>query len=303
MDHVKNAVRRCIPIMGRHYSVTAAYTCLLRICCLAADAVSFLPSRSLPCNGSTRYSSLCVIHFLSTFPRSPITTLSLIYLYSPTSDLWINAFSKMGGKRKTHNSTPLQHGSHTVTFLGFKAQTIFQYFKPYYATILLFWVPNQYRYSIWHTILNIKIITNKYEGKSVYRSQMDVKRKTRDIRTWKKNISFSTYPPPTLIHLSHRFTSASKQSFDCFISHSHTSVSTSSSSTKLLPLSGKHFRKISLRISFVLCPFCSQKTHNRMLLFDSTLLKHSCHFDYWNQPLIMRMRICYVECHGVGLYC
>jgi hypothetical protein len=41
------------------------------------------------------------------------------------------------------------------------------------------------------------------------RSQMNKKRKTRDIRTW-KNIYFSTYPPPTLIHLPHRFTSASK---------------------------------------------------------------------------------------------
>jgi hypothetical protein len=34
-----------------------------------------------------------------------------------------------------------------------------------------------------------------------------------------KNVHFSTYPPPTLIHLSHHFTSASKpaaqKSFDC----------------------------------------------------------------------------------------
>jgi hypothetical protein len=49
----------------------------------------------------------------------------------------------------------------------------------------------------------------KYEGDSVNRSKMDTKRKTCVIRTW-KNIYFSTYPPPTLKILSHRFTNASK---------------------------------------------------------------------------------------------
>jgi hypothetical protein len=52
---------------------------------------------------------------------------------------------------------------------------------------------------------------------------MDIKRKTSDIRTWKKEHYFSTYPPPTLIHLSHRFISALKsaaqKSFDCCLSH------------------------------------------------------------------------------------
>jgi hypothetical protein len=48
-----------------------------------------------------------------------------------------------------------------------------------------------------------------YEGESVNRSQVDIKRKTFYIQTC-KNIYVSAYPPPTLIHLSHRFTSASK---------------------------------------------------------------------------------------------
>jgi hypothetical protein len=48
-----------------------------------------------------------------------------------------------------------------------------------------------------------------YEGESINKSQMDIKRKTCDIRTW-KNIYFSTYPPPTLLHLANRFTSESK---------------------------------------------------------------------------------------------
>jgi hypothetical protein len=54
-----------------------------------------------------------------------------------------------------------------------------------------------------------------------------------------KNIYFSTYPPPTSIHLSHHFTSASKsvalKSFDCCLSHFRTSISTYSSSAKRLP--------------------------------------------------------------------
>jgi hypothetical protein len=45
------------------------------------------------------------------------------------------------------------------------------------------------------------------------------------------------------------------------------------------------------------------KMHNRTLLFSNILLKHSCHFEYWNQPLNMRMYICYLGCHEAGLCC
>jgi hypothetical protein len=48
-----------------------------------------------------------------------------------------------------------------------------------------------------------------YGSESVNRSQVDIKRKTCDILSWRK-ILFSIYPPPTLIHLSHLLTSASK---------------------------------------------------------------------------------------------
>jgi hypothetical protein len=68
-----------------------------------------------------------------------------------------------------------------------------------------------------------------YERESVNRSQMDIKRKTRDIRTC-KNIYFPTYPPPILIHLPHRFTSALKpaaqKSFDQCLSYFRTSTAT-----------------------------------------------------------------------------
>jgi hypothetical protein len=43
--------------------------------------------------------------------------------------------------------------------------------------------------------------------------------------------------------------------------------------------------------------------HNRTQLFDSIFLKHGRHFDNWNQPLNMRMRVCYLYCHETGLCC
>jgi uncharacterized membrane protein len=55
----------------------------------------------------------------------------------------------------------------------------------------------------------------------------------------------------------------------------------------------------------ILCieSFCPQKTHNRTLIFGSTLLKHGRHFDYWNQPLNIRMRVCCLDSHEGGLCC
>jgi hypothetical protein len=55
----------------------------------------------------------------------------------------------------------------------------------------------------------------------------------------------------------------------------------------------------------VLCvqSFCPQKPHNRTLLFSNTLLKHCRHFDYWNQPLNMWMRLCNLDYHEDGLCC
>jgi hypothetical protein len=60
-------------------------------------------------------------------------------------------------------------------------------------------------------------------------------------------------------------------------------------------------RKISLWISFALSPFAHKKKNKRKLLLGSTQLKHGHHFDCWNQPLNMRMRVCYLDCHEAGL--
>jgi hypothetical protein len=47
----------------------------------------------------------------------------------------------------------------------------------------------------------------------------------------------------------------------------------------------------------------TKKPQNRTMLFDSILLKHGRHFVYWNPPLNMRMRLCYLDCHEAGLCC
>jgi uncharacterized membrane protein len=45
-------------------------------------------------------------------------------------------------------------------------------------------------------------------------------------------------------------------------------------------------------------------THKiRTQILGSTHLKHSHHFDYWNQPLNMSMRVCYLDYHEAGLCC
>jgi hypothetical protein len=40
-----------------------------------------------------------------------------------------------------------------------------------------------------------------------------------------------------------------------------------------------------------------------MLLIGSTPLNHGSHFDYWNQPLNMRMSVRYLDRHEAGLCC
>jgi hypothetical protein len=69
---------------------------------------------------------------------------------------------------------------------------------------------------------------------------------------------------------------------------------------QMLPtINRKHFFMNILCID----SFSLQKTHNTMLLFRSTPLKHGRHFDYWNQPLCTCMHICCLDCHEAGLCC
>jgi hypothetical protein len=108
---------------------------------------------------------------------------------------------------------------------------------------------------------------------------MDIKRKTCDIRTW-ENIYFSTYPPTTLIHLSHRFTSASKlaaqKSFDCSLTHFRAPISTSFVISEMsATINASQHKQETFLYEYHLhsVKFAHKKAHNRTLLFGSTLLK------------------------------
>jgi hypothetical protein len=47
----------------------------------------------------------------------------------------------------------------------------------------------------------------------------------------------------------------------------------------------------------------AHRSANKTLLFGSTPLKHGRLFDYWNQPLNMRMGVCYLDCYETRLRC
>jgi hypothetical protein len=162
--------------------------------------------------------------------------------------------------------------------------------------------------------MNLNVVYNLYEVESVNGSQTDMKRKACDIRTWEKRLFPGIYSTniDTLIHwytwpiaLPVRRNSAAWKTFDCCLSHLQTSISNSLSSAKRFHPVVKRFTRQTLsnvkRTHFIINvplteSFCPQKAHNRSLFFVTTLLKHGCHFDYWNQPLNRRMRVCYLEC-------
>jgi hypothetical protein len=88
-DRVENTVHFCTSIfpwehvcLRRRYSETAAYSCLLRICCLAADVVWLSVSRSLPSNGSLCYNTFLVhiVASTSTCARSRGSLLHIIII-------------------------------------------------------------------------------------------------------------------------------------------------------------------------------------------------------------------------------
>jgi hypothetical protein len=166
----------------------------------------------------------------------------------------------------------------------------------------------------WVNLLSARIYN--YERESVNRPQMDTKRKTCDIRTWKKKHLFhdiscdigklvpSLYQcvetriievfrllPQPLPHIrfnhfviSETFATFLDPAPKCFTRHT-------------LPTTiRKHFFMSNLCFE----SFYSQKTHNRTLFFRSTL-KYGRHFDYWNQPLNTGMRVCYLDSHEAGL--
>jgi hypothetical protein len=153
-----------------------------------------------------------------------------------------------------------------------------------------------------------------YEGESVNRSQIDIKRKTCNIRTWKKNISR---------HILYQHWYTCPIALPMRRNRQHRSILTVVSATSASQFQPRHQRNVCLPVvnrftrqtlptisrkhffMNILCieSFCSQKTHKRTLLFCGKFLKHGRHSDYWNQPLNMRMHVCYLDCHEARLYC
>jgi hypothetical protein len=68
-------------------------------------------------------------------------------------------------------------------------------------------------------------------------------------------------------------------------------------------LRDQHFRpqtgNISLWISFASGSLFT-KTHTQRC---SSIVYEGRHFNYWNQPLNTRMRVCYLDCNEAGLCC
>jgi hypothetical protein len=115
---------------------------------------------------------------------------------------------------------------------------------------------------------------HRHTRESINRPLMDI----QDVNMWNliKNIYFSTYPSPTLTHLSHRFTSVSKpaaqKSFNCWLGHFRTwsgiiCYFRTSLREFLDPVVNRFTRQtlptvnrnISLWISYTLSPFAHKK--------------------------------------------
>jgi hypothetical protein len=136
---------------------------------------------------------------------------------------------------------------------------------------------------------------------------MDIKRKTCDIRTWKETFIFR--------HILHQNWHTCPIALPMRRNLQHRRLLTVVSATSAPPFQLlRHRRNVChpvvnrftqqtlptvIRKNFFMNIVCTEsfsphKTHNRTLLFHITLLKHGRHFDYWNQPLNMRMRVCYL---------
>jgi hypothetical protein len=140
-----------------------------------------------------------------------------------------------------------------------------------------------------------------YKGEPVCGSQIDIKSKTCDILTYTCLIT-----PPLRRNPQHRrlLTVVSETFPSPFrpLRHQrnlcHPAVNRFKRQTLPTVNSTNFFVNILCTESFR-----PQKAHSRTLLFGSVLLKHGHHFYCWNQPLNMRMRLCYLDFREAGLCC
>jgi hypothetical protein len=148
-----------------------------------------------------------------------------------------------------------------------------------------------------------------YYGQSVNRSQGDIKHKTCDIRTWEKHlfldISTTTniYTLVPSLYLCVRTRSIEvfwllSQPLPHLVGH-HLRISNAVDKISrpgcepLYATNTSHSKRETFLCEYILhWVRLPTKTHNRTTLYGTTLIKHGRHFDYWNQPLNMRMHVC-----------
>jgi hypothetical protein len=148
---------------------------------------------------------------------------------------------------------------------------------------------------------------------SVNRSQMDIKHKTRDDRTWKKklllDISYTnvdTFAPYRYQCVETRSMKVFWLAFPHFVGHHLRLFNVlrkllypvvNCFTWKTRPIVNRKYSFINiLCIQF----FYPQETSSRTLLLRS-IIRCRCHFNYWNQPLNMSMLACYLDCLEAGL--
>jgi hypothetical protein len=148
-----------------------------------------------------------------------------------------------------------------------------------------------------------------YEVESVNRSQMGITSKTCDIRTWKKHLflDISSTNTDTLVPSLYQCveTRNIEDFLAVFSTISEPPFQLHHQRNVCHPVVKRFKRQtfpanIFLWIFFALNPLTHKKCATERCVI---LLKHGRHFDYRNQPLNMRMRVCYGDFHEAGLCC
>jgi hypothetical protein len=144
---------------------------------------------------------------------------------------------------------------------------------------------------------------------------MDIKLKTSDIRTWEKHLFLDISSINTDILVPSLYQCVETRNIELFwllsrpLPHLRLNIfviieTFATKPEKLYATNTSHRKQETFLYEYPSrCVILPTKTHNKTLLFGSTILKHGRHFDYWNQPLNMRQRVCCLDFHVAGLCC
>jgi hypothetical protein len=134
---------------------------------------------------------------------------------------------------------------------------------------------------------------------------MDIKRKTCDIRTWRKHLflDISSTNIDTLVPSLYQCAEpAAQKCFDCCLNHFRTwSCHHLRLSNVFENISRPSCERFTWQISFALSPF-AHKNAQQAATFRYTS-KHGRHYGHWNRPVNLSMRVCYLDCHEAGMCC